>query len=192
MARLIGSAACVAVLAAAGCGVTEPNAGRYPPPAPSVGESGRLDAARVAIAAAVADPARPATDRDRDARVQPAALLAFARAAPGQRGAVVRGDGYYGRLLERVAGPQGRVSDELAPDARLDLVLAESRATAAAEPDPTHAEAFAALAPGGLYVLTDAVDDARAAVEAAGFVFDAERRGADGSLALRFRKPLPR
>lgn len=190
MARLIGSAACVAVLAAAGCGVTEPNAGRYPPPAPSVGESGRLEAARAAIAAAVADPARPAADRERDARVQPAALLAFARAAPGQQAAVVRGgDGYYARLLERVARPQGRVTADLSAGARLDLVLAESRA---AGPDPTHAEAFAALAPGGLYVLTDAADGARAAVEAAGFVFDAERRGGDGSLALRFRKPLPR
>ena len=69
-------------------------------------------AARVskAIAAAVADPARPAADRARDALRKPAACLAFVGVHRGMKIAeLFPGQGYFTRLFSRVAGPDGRV-----------------------------------------------------------------------------------
>lgn len=60
--------------------------------------------------AALADPARPATDRERDAVRKPAELLAFAEVAPGEQvGDFVMGGGYVTRLLAAAVGPKGRV-----------------------------------------------------------------------------------
>lgn len=61
-------------------------------------------------AAALADPARPATDRERDAARKPAELLAFAGVQPGQRvGDFIMGGGYLTRVLAAAVGPQGHV-----------------------------------------------------------------------------------
>lgn len=61
-------------------------------------------------AAALADPARPASDRERDAARKPADLLAFAEVAPGEAvGDFVMGGGYVTRLLAAAVGPEGRV-----------------------------------------------------------------------------------
>lgn len=63
-----------------------------------------------AIAAAVADPARPAADRARDALRKPAACLAFAGVHPGMRIAeLFPGEGYFTRIFSRVVGPKGHV-----------------------------------------------------------------------------------
>jgi predicted methyltransferase len=60
--------------------------------------------------AALADPARPAADRDRDAARKPADLLAFAEVAPGESvGDFVMGGGYVTRLLAAAVGPKGHV-----------------------------------------------------------------------------------
>lgn len=60
--------------------------------------------------AALADPARPAADRDRDAARKPAELLAFAGVKPGQSvGDFVMGGGYVTRLLAAVVGSSGKV-----------------------------------------------------------------------------------
>ena len=60
--------------------------------------------------AALADPARPAADRERDAARKPAELLAFAEVAPGEQvGDFVMGGGYVTRLLAAAVGPKGRV-----------------------------------------------------------------------------------
>jgi len=60
--------------------------------------------------AAIADPARPAADRERDTRRKPAELLAFAEVAPGETvGDFVMGSGYVTRLLAAAVGPEGRV-----------------------------------------------------------------------------------
>ncbi len=72
----------------------------------------RSEAAGVsaAIAAAVADPARPQADRERDADRLPAETLAFALVAPGQKiGELLPGGGYFTRMLSRVAGSEGAV-----------------------------------------------------------------------------------
>jgi predicted methyltransferase len=62
------------------------------------------------IAAAIADAARPATDKAQDANRKPAEVLAFAGI---HRGDVVvdlmPGAGYYTRLFSRLVGPTGKV-----------------------------------------------------------------------------------
>lgn len=63
-----------------------------------------------AIAAAVADPARPATDTERDANRKPAQVLAFAGVKPGDRIADYgTGSGYFTRLFSAVVGSGGHV-----------------------------------------------------------------------------------
>lgn len=63
-----------------------------------------------AIAAAVADPARPQADRDRDADRKPAETIAFAGLKPGQRIAdLLPGGGYFTRIFSGVVGPKGQV-----------------------------------------------------------------------------------
>ncbi len=67
-------------------------------------------AANAAIAAAIADPARPATDTARDANRKPAEVLAFAGIKPGDKIAdYAVGQGYFTRLFSAIVGPQGHV-----------------------------------------------------------------------------------
>jgi predicted methyltransferase len=62
------------------------------------------------IAAAVASPDRPAADTARDADRKPAALLAYAKIAPGERVAdIMPGGGYFTRLFSKTVGPKGKV-----------------------------------------------------------------------------------
>lgn len=61
-------------------------------------------------ARAVSDPARPAKDRERDARDKPAEVLALAGFEPGMKIAdIFAGGGYYSELLGDVVGPGGSV-----------------------------------------------------------------------------------
>src|ERR1700676_798784 len=63
-----------------------------------------------AVAAAVADSSRPATDSERDTDRKPAETLAFAGVKPGDRVAdSAAGAGYSPRLFADVVGPQGHV-----------------------------------------------------------------------------------
>jgi predicted methyltransferase len=63
-----------------------------------------------AIAAAVADPARPEADRARDALRKPAEIVAFAGVKPGDTIAeIAPGGGYYTRVLAKAVGPTGKV-----------------------------------------------------------------------------------
>ena len=62
------------------------------------------------VAAAVADPARPATDTERDIHRKPAEIASFAGVRRGQVIAeIAPGGGYYTRILARAVGPEGRV-----------------------------------------------------------------------------------
>ena len=66
--------------------------------------------AAAVYASALADPARPATDRERDAARMPAQLLAFAQIEKGEKvGDFVMGGGYLTRILAAAVGPTGRV-----------------------------------------------------------------------------------
>ncbi len=63
-----------------------------------------------AIAAAVADAARPETDKERDATRKPAETVAFAGVKPGMVVAELGpGRGYYTRILAKAVGPAGKV-----------------------------------------------------------------------------------
>ena len=63
-----------------------------------------------AASAAVADPARPEADRQRDADRKPAESVAFAGLRPGQSVAdLLPGRGYFTRIFSAVVGPKGRV-----------------------------------------------------------------------------------
>lgn len=71
---------------------------------------GSADATPASYAAALADPARPAADRERDGTRKPAELLAFAQIAPGEQvGDFVMGGGYLTRAIAAAVGPSGRV-----------------------------------------------------------------------------------
>jgi predicted methyltransferase len=60
---------------------------------------------------ALADPARPQADRDRDSDRRTAETLAFARVRPGQKVAdMIIGGGYFTRVLALAVGPEGHVT----------------------------------------------------------------------------------
>ncbi len=60
--------------------------------------------------AALADPRRPAGDRDRDALRLPGQVLSFAQIAPGEVvGDYLMGSGYWTRLIAPAVGPKGKV-----------------------------------------------------------------------------------
>jgi predicted methyltransferase len=62
------------------------------------------------VVAAVADPARPAADKELDGDRKPADMLAFAGVTPGMRIAeLIPGGGYMTRLFSKAIGPTGRL-----------------------------------------------------------------------------------
>ena len=62
------------------------------------------------VAAAVADPTRPATDTARDADRRPAEMLTFAEVKPGETVVdLIPGKGYFTRLFAAAVGPTGTV-----------------------------------------------------------------------------------
>jgi predicted methyltransferase len=74
----------------------------------AVGASAQKPSA--AITAAVADPARPATDTARDATRKPAEIVAFAGVKPGDKVAeMMPGGGYFTRILAKTVGPKGHI-----------------------------------------------------------------------------------
>lgn len=90
-----------------------------------------------AIAAAVADPARPATDKERDAGRKPAETVAFAGVKSGMVvGELGPGRGYYTRILAKAVGPTGKVYAIITPaQAARPGVLDGLNALAAAYPN---------------------------------------------------------
>src|SRR5579885_3451829 len=66
------------------------------------------------VARAVANPARPKTDTDRDAARKPAEVLAFSGVKPGDKVLeLIPGGGYFTRLLSGVVGPRGHVTEAI-------------------------------------------------------------------------------
>ena len=63
-----------------------------------------------AVSAAVADPARPQEDKDRDANRKPAEVVAFAGIKPGDKVVdLLAGGGYFTRIFSGGVGPKGKV-----------------------------------------------------------------------------------
>ncbi len=76
----------------------------------TVATSSTSPAAQALVAAALADPQRPAADRDRDADRLPAQLIAFSTLKPGDKVAeLAPGGGYFTRILSGAVGPDGRI-----------------------------------------------------------------------------------
>jgi predicted methyltransferase len=62
------------------------------------------------LTAAIADPARPAADTERDVNRKPAETLEFAGIAPGLKVAeLLPGGGYFTRIMSKAVGANGRV-----------------------------------------------------------------------------------
>ncbi|MBW8784755.1 MAG: class I SAM-dependent methyltransferase [Novosphingobium sp.] len=77
---------------------------------PALSAPARQPAVPPAIAAAVADPLRPAEDRPRDPLRKPAEVVAFAGVKPGDTVAeFLPGRGYFTRILAKAVGPAGHV-----------------------------------------------------------------------------------
>ncbi len=98
------------------------------------------------IAAAVADPSRPADDVAKDASRKPAEVLAFAGVKPGD--VVIEllpGHGYFTRILSRAVGPSGQVVAAAPP------VRDQDKAARAIAADPAYANVkVAALSAAGM------------------------------------------
>jgi predicted methyltransferase len=94
------------------------------------------------IAAAVADPGRPATDTARDADRKPGESLAFAGVKTGSNVVdFVPGGGYFTRILSKAVGPKGHVT-ALSLTGSPDKYVAPSKAIAA---DPAYSNVTAAV-----------------------------------------------
>ena len=77
---------------------------------PSVGPALAKPGKSAPYAAALADPARPAAERERDATQLPGELLVFAQIDRGEKvGDFIMGGGYLTRILAAAVGPKGRV-----------------------------------------------------------------------------------
>lgn len=99
--RLMLAAAAVMALTAHGAWAQHDGHAGHAMPAQSPGD---------AIAAAVADAARPAEDKARDADRKPAEMLAFAEVKPGQVvGDFLPGGGYFTRIFAKAVGGDGKV-----------------------------------------------------------------------------------
>ncbi|MDI1364031.1 MAG: class I SAM-dependent methyltransferase [bacterium] len=131
----------VAVLGLAACATTPMG----PPPPPPPPPSGHVAAAIPAnIAAAVADPARPAADMVRDADRMPAEILTFAGARTGAKVAdLIPGGGYFTRLFAKAVGPRGKVYAYV-PDELTKLANREPAVNAIAR-DPAYANVMVIL-----------------------------------------------
>jgi len=76
----------------------------------AAGGSAKAASLAAAIDAAVADPARPDADRQRDMDRKPAATIAFAGVKPGGVvGELLPGGGYFTRILSKLVGDKGHV-----------------------------------------------------------------------------------
>ena len=63
-----------------------------------------------ALADALANPARSESDRERDERDQPGAVLKLAGFRPGMKVAdIFGGGGYYSEIIASIVGPRGHV-----------------------------------------------------------------------------------
>src|SRR5580693_9245631 len=102
------------------------------------------------IAAAIADPNRPAADTERDANRKPAETLEFAGVRPGDRVAeLLPGGGYFTRLFSKAVGANGHVYALVpapSPNAPADALDRAARVKAIAA-DPNYANVSVVVEP---------------------------------------------
>jgi predicted methyltransferase len=108
------------------------------------------------IAAAVADPSRPAADRELDAARKPAETLAFIRIKPGAKVVDVFAGPYFDRLFADVVGPSGKVFMFI-PAEVVKIKEAPALANGSA-PFPDHPNVIALTAPINAFSVPEKVD----------------------------------
>ncbi|HEX4158300.1 MAG TPA: class I SAM-dependent methyltransferase [Rhizomicrobium sp.] len=109
------------------------------------------------IAAAVADPARPAADRARDANRKPAESLTFAGVKPGDRIAdLIPGGSYFTRLFSKAVGPKGYVYGYIPSD--LDEIYKKHNLPVPPPADPNYPNVTYLHAPIAKFVAPEKLD----------------------------------
>jgi predicted methyltransferase len=109
------------------------------------------------ITAAVADPARPAADRARDANRKPAECLTFAGVKPGDRIAdLIPGGGYFTRLFAKAVGPKGYVYAYMPSD--IDEVYKKHGVSIPPPADPNYPNVSYIHAPVAKFVAPEKLD----------------------------------
>jgi predicted methyltransferase len=109
------------------------------------------------IAAAVANPDRPAADTKRDPDRKPAEMIAFAGVKPGWTVAdYIPGTGYYDRIFSGVVGPKGHVYGFY--PAELKNFIKQPLPADGATPDPKFANFTAVVAPANEFAAPGPLD----------------------------------
>ena len=110
------------------------------------------------IAAAVADPGRPAGDRDRDGARHPAELMAFAQVRPGEKIAdYMPGSGYFTRIFAKAVGPGGHVY-AIFPEFMAQFDKRDADQVRALVADPGYANVSFDTTPNGAFKAGEALD----------------------------------
>jgi predicted methyltransferase len=108
------------------------------------------------IAAAVADPARPASDTARDAERKPAEMLAFAGVKPGDKVVdLMPGKGYFTRLFSAAVGPSGAVYQFVPAEM---ASFSHDKTISGAHPDPARPNITYLSAPVNSFATPEPVD----------------------------------
>lgn len=124
----------------------------------SAWQAGAAGAVAANIAAAVADPARPQADKDRDAARKPADMLIFIGVKPGQKIVdFIPGQAqYFTHLFATAVGPNGTVY-EFVP-AELAKLIKEPLPANGARPDPTRPNVIFLTTPANAFATPEPVD----------------------------------
>lgn len=111
------------------------------------------------VLAALADPARPPDQVQRDARRKPAALIAFAGLRPGDRVAdLMPAGGYFTRIFSRVVGPSGRVYAFTPAEELRNCSAEETAGSRAMAHDPRYRNVTLAAGPIETFAAPEALD----------------------------------
>lgn len=107
----------------------------------AIGPLSQTSAAQTApavISAAIADPARPDSDRQQDANRKPLEILTFAGVKPGDRVAdFIPGGGYVTRLFSKIVGQKGHVY-AVVPEELFNMKEGADAAVKAIAADPAY------------------------------------------------------
>src|SRR5882757_9264147 len=129
------------------------------------------------IVAAVADPSRPDTDRERDANRKPVEVIAFAGMKPGDKVAdFMPGRGYFTKIFCKVVGDTGRVYAIAVPFNRPAGSMAKSSAPdkPATAPQGEACTNITASSLGGAASVTNAPAESFAAPEPLDLIWTSE------------------
>jgi len=111
------------------------------------------------IAAALADPDRPADQVARDGLRKPGEVISFAGMKPGDRiGEIMPASGYFTRIFSRVAGPRGRVYAFVPIEEVRNCLWSETDGGLALAHDPHYPNVHVSVAPVDEYRAAEPLD----------------------------------